>query len=206
MATGAGMLWWPVQQGFFRAVMIKTRRKAAVIVAILTAVLALAVIIAGGALRKIPEKALLKVLSERVDLEVKNVHYTEVGDSGMKWEIMADSARYQKKENLAVFDKVTVRLVMKDGRVFLMTGDRGRLNTASRDIEIEGDVRIVSENGDRFTTERIRYINNGKLIETDQPVVMENRGARISGVGMVFSLEGKKVSLLSQVRASSGGK
>lgn len=185
---------------------MKTGRKTALIVAILMAVLALAAIIAGGALRKTPEKALLKILSERVDLEVKNVRYTEVGDSGMKWEIMAESARYQKKENLAFFEKVTVRLVMKDGSVFLLTGDRGRFQTVSRDMEIEGDVRIVSENGDRFTTDRIRYINKGKLIETDRPVVMENRSARISGVGMVFSLEGKKVSLLSQVRASSGGK
>lgn len=192
--------------GFFRAVMIKTRRKTAFSVAILAAVLSLAAIFAVGTLRKTPGKALLKVLSEKVDLEVKNVRYTEVGDSGMKWEIMADSARYQKKENLAFFENVTVRLVMKDGSAFLLTGDRGRFQTVSRDMEIEGDVRIVSENGDRFTTDRIRYVNKGKLIETDRPVVMENRGARISGVGMVFSLEGKKVSLLSQVRASSGGK
>jgi hypothetical protein len=32
---------------------------------------------------------------------------------------------------------------------------------------------------------------------------MENRSIRISGVGMIFSLDGKKVTLLSQVRASS---
>ena len=185
---------------------MEKKRKTVLIVAILTALLSLAAIIVYGTLRKAPEKALLKVLSEKVDLAVKNVRYTEVGDSGMKWEVRAESARYQKKENLAVFEKVTVRLVMKDGGVFLMNGDRGRFNTASRDMELEGDVRIVSENGDRFTTDRIRYINKGKLIETDRPVVMENRGARISGVGMVFSLEGKRVSLLSQVRASSGGK
>jgi LPS export ABC transporter protein LptC len=73
-------------------------------------------------------------------------------------------------------------------------------------MEIEGNVGIVSENGDRFTTDRLRYRNAGKRIETDRPVVMENRSVRVSGVGMIFSLEGKKVTLLSQVRASSGGK
>ena len=101
-------------------------------------------------------------MSDRVDLQVKNVRYTEVGDSGMKWEITADTARYQKKENLALFEKVKVRLVMKDGRVFVMNGDRGRLNTQSRDMEIEGNVGIVSENGDRFSTDRLRYRNAGK--------------------------------------------
>jgi hypothetical protein len=109
--------------------MMKTKRKIVLIAAILTVILSVAAIFATGLLRS-PEKALLKIMSDRVDLQVKNVHYTEVGDSGMTWEIVADTARYRKKENLAFFDQVTVRLVMKDGRVFVMKGDRGRFNTA----------------------------------------------------------------------------
>jgi LPS export ABC transporter protein LptC len=188
-----------------RAEMMKKKRKTVLIVAILAVTLSVAVIIAIGLLKS-PEKALLKVMSDRVDLQVKNVHYTEVGDSGMTWEIKADTARYQKKENLALFDKVTVRLVMKDGRVFVMNGDRGRFNTQSRDMEIEGNVGIVSENGDRFATDRLLYRDAGKQIETDRPVIMENRSVRISGVGMILTLDEKKVTLLSQVRANSVGK
>jgi LPS export ABC transporter protein LptC len=145
-------------------------------------------------------------MSDRVDLQVKDVRYTEVGDSGMKWEITADTAWYRKKENLALFEKVKVRLVMKDGRVFVMNGDRGRLNTESRDMEIDGNVGIVSENGDRISTDRLLYRNAGKRIETDRPVVMENRSVRISGVGMILTLDEKKITLLSQVRANSNGK
>jgi len=152
-------------------------------------------------MRKDPGKALLKIMSDRVDLQVRDVHYTEVGDSGMKWEIRADTARYQKKENLALFEKLAVKLVMKDGKIFVMTGDHGRLNTESKDMEIEGNVGIVSENGDRFKTDRLRYRNSDKVIETDRPVAMENRSVRVSGVGMVVSLEGKTVAILSQVRA-----
>ena len=184
---------------------MKTKRKTALIVATLAVILSVTAILAIG-LRRVPEKALLKIMSDRVDLQVKNVRYTEVGDSGMKWEITADTARYRKKENLALFDQVTVRLVMKDGRVFVMNGDRGQLNTQSRDMEIEGNVGIVSENGDRFATDRLLYRNEGKRIETDRPVVMENGSVRISGVGMILTLDEKKVTLLSQVRANSAGK
>jgi len=184
---------------------MKKKRKTMLIVAILTVILSVTAILAIG-LRRVPEKALLKIMSDRVDLQVKNVHYTEVGDSGMKWEITADTARYRKKENLALFEKVKVRLVMKDDRVFVMNGDRGQLNTQSRDMEIEGNVGIVSENGDRFATDRLLYRNEGKRIETDRPVVMENGSIRISGVGMILTLDEKKVTLLSQVRAKSAGK
>ena len=184
---------------------MKAKRKTLFIAAILLVILSVAAILAIG-FRQAPEKAMLKVMSDSVDLQVKNVRFTDVGTSDMKWEITADTARYQKKENLALFEQVKVRLVMKDGRVFAMSGDRGRFNTQSRDMEIEGKVVIVSENGDRFTTERLLYLDAGKRIESDRLVVMENGSARISGVGMIFTLDEKKVTLLSQVRASSEGK
>ena len=180
------------------------RRRTLLIAALLVAILSVATILV-IAMRKESGKALLKIMADRVDLQVRDVHYTEVGDSGMKWEIRADAARYQKKENLAVFDNLTIKLVMNDGATFVMTGDHGRLNTESKDMEIEGNVGIVSENGDRFATDRLRYRNADKAVETDRPVVMENEAVRVSGVGMVVALEGKKVSILSQVRARMAG-
>ena len=184
---------------------MKKKRKTALIVVILAVIVSVSAIIAIG-LRRAPEKALLKIMSDRVDLQVRNVHYTEVGDSGMKWEITADTARYRKKENLALFEKVEVRLIMKDGRVFVMNGDRGMFNTRSRDVEIEGNVGVISDSGDHISTDRLQYRDAGKRIETDRPVIMENRSVRISGVGMILNLDEKKVTLLSQVRANSIGK
>jgi LPS export ABC transporter protein LptC len=182
---------------------MKTKRKTVLIAAILAVILSLAVIFVIG-LMVAPEKALLKIMADKVDLQIKNVRYTEVGDSGIKWEITADTARYLKRENLALFEKVSVRLVMKDGRTVVMNGDQGRLDTQSRDMEIDGNVGIVSGNGDHFATDRLRYRNAARQIETDQPVAMENGNVRISGVGMIFHLDEKKLTLLSQIRASHG--
>src|SRR5512141_2654173 len=113
------------------------RRTLFIVIFLAFAITAAAVVVIE--MRKDPGKALLKIMADRVDLQVRDVHYTEVGDSGMKWEIKADVARYQKKENLAVFDKLVVKLVMKDGKTVEMTGDHGLLNTESRDMEIEGN-------------------------------------------------------------------
>lgn len=184
--------------------MMKTRRKTVLILVVLVVVISAAVIITIN-IPKEPEKALLKVMSDQVDLQVRNIRLTEVGDSGMKWEIMADTARYQKKDNLALFEKLKIKLVTKDDRTFVMTGDRGRLNTESRDMEIEGNVEIVSDSRDHFKTDRLRYLNAAKRIETEGSVVMENESIRVSGVGMTISLEERKMALLSQVRASFTG-
>ena len=184
--------------------MMKRGRKKVLIVVVLAVVLSAAAIIMIN-IPKEPGKALVKIMSDQVDLQVRNVRLTEVGDSGMKWEIMADTARYQKKESLVFLEKLNIKLVTKEGRTFLMTGDRGRLNTESRDMEIEGNVNVSSDNGDRFKTDHLRYLNAGKLIETEGSVVMENKRIRVSGVGMTISLEEKKVALLSQVRATFTG-
>lgn len=183
--------------------MTKKGRKTLIIVVLAAVLSAVAVVIVSTPKEKGREP--LKIISDHVDLQVRNVHFTEVGDSDMTLEITAEMARYQKKEKLAFFEKPTVKLLLKDGRTFTMSGDRGRFNTDSRDMEIEGHVGIVSGNGDRFTTDRLRYVNAGKLIETEGSVVMENQSIRVSGVGMTLSLEDKKVALLSQVRASYGG-
>jgi len=183
--------------------MTKKGRKTLIIVVLAAVLFALVVIIV--LMPEEPGKEPLKITSDHVDLQVRNVRFTEVGDSDITLEIIAEVARYQKKEKLAFFEKPTVKLLLKDGRTFTMSGDRGRFNTDSRDMEIEGHVRIVSGSGDRFTTDRLRYVNASKLIETEGSVLMENKSIRVSGVGMTLSLEEKKVALLSQVRASYGG-
>lgn len=183
--------------------MTRKGKKALFIVVPATLLIALAVIILS--IPEKPKKEPLKIISDHVDLQIRNVRFTEVGDSETTLEVTAEVARYLKKDNLALFEKPTVTLLLKDGRRFTMSGDRGRLDTESRDVEIEGHVAVVSGDGDRFTTDRLRYVNAGRRIETEGAVVMENRNIRVSGVGMTLSLEEKKLALLSQVRATYGG-
>jgi LPS export ABC transporter protein LptC len=184
--------------------MIKAGRKTVLFVVVLAAVLSAAAIVMVSIPREAGKEP-LKIKSDHVDLQVRNVRFTEVGDSDMTLEITADMAKYQKKEKLVFFEKPIVKLLLKDGRTFTMTGDRGRFNADSKDMEIEGHVGIVSENGDRFATDRLRYSNASKLIETEGAVVMENKNIRVSGVGMTLSLEEKKVVLLSHVKARYRG-
>jgi LPS export ABC transporter protein LptC len=152
-----------------------------------------------------PKKALLQKMAEKVDLHARDVHYTQVGSAGMKWEITADSASYQKKGEIALFEKIHVRLVMKDGRTVVMSGDKGTMNTLTKDMTVEGNVDVTSGNGEQLKTERLFYRDKTQRIETDQPVVMNNGQMRIRGVGMVLDLKGEKLTLLSRVRSESSG-
>lgn len=148
------------------------------------------------------QSKLLNIVTDNVDLQVKNLSYTDVGDSGLKWEVKADSANYVKSGNIAVLEKIRVKLVMSDGKIFFMKGDKGKLYTDTKDMEISGNVEIISDKEDRLTTDFLKYSGSEQRIYTEGAVKMENARMQVKGVGMSLSLADKDVTLLSRVRAN----
>lgn len=155
---------------------------------------------------KASTETVLKVMADNVDLQVKNVVFTDVGKSGEKWEIRADTAKYARKENLAFFNTVRVKLVTSGGRTFLMTGERAKLQTDSRNIEISGNVEILSDRGECFRTEKLHYNNADGTVHTDGVVALWSDQMQIRGTGMVLNLKQSRLSLQSGVKGRIQGK
>jgi LPS export ABC transporter protein LptC len=181
---------------------MKFKRSNVIIMILVVAITGAAAVIFFVESGRSSKNQLLNILSDKVDLQVKNVLYTDVGASGVKWEIKADSAKYVKNENLVLFDRIRVKLVMSDGRTLVMTGDKGKSNTETKDMEVSGNVEIISEKGDRLTTDILKYSGSEQRIYTDSAVKLENSRMQVKGVGLSFSLEDKDVALLSKVKAS----
>lgn len=150
------------------------------------------------------EENALKVLSDRVDLQIKDFHYTEVGNPDLTWEIGADTARYIKKDDVTLFENVTVKIVFSNGGVYTLAGKNGSLHTDSKDMDIVGSVVVVSDGGDRFETDSLHYTYNGDnaTIHTKDAVRMVRPGTELRGIGMNLSLGSRELTLLSGVRAT----
>ena len=186
---------------FFRKLAGKPAGKFGLVAAV---ILVSAVIAAGwyrGAQTGEEKTPALKVIDDQADLYIKDVHYTEVGDSGNRLEINADSAAFLKKENQARFDRVRMRLILPDGKTYELSADRGRLKTDRKDIEIEGNVVILSNRGDRFTTERLFYSDGEKKVFTQDAVLLTNPRFQVRGRGMSLLLKSEHVTLSGPVRA-----
>ncbi|MDO9515906.1 MAG: LPS export ABC transporter periplasmic protein LptC [Syntrophales bacterium] len=153
------------------------------------------------------EGAALKVLSDRVDFQIKDFHYTEVGNPDLTWEINADTARYIKKDDVTLFENVTVKIIFSDGGVYTLAGKNGSLHTDTKDMDIDGNVVVVSDEGARFETDSLHYThgNDNGRIHTKDAVKMTRPGTDVRGVGMNLSLGNREVTLLSSVRATIEG-
>jgi LPS export ABC transporter protein LptC len=185
---------------------MKLNRKKRIILGFtLLVILAVIALLAINFYKPSPE-TVLKVMADNVDLQVRNVIYTDVGQSGEKWEIRADTARYVKKEKLAFFDTVRVKMVTSEGKIFLMTGERAKLQTDTKNIEISGNVEILSDRGDRFITDMLRYTNADSTVHTDGAVTMWGDQMQIRGTGMILSLKQGQLLLKSKVKGQIQGK
>jgi len=146
-------------------------------------------------------KDLLKALPEQIDLQIKGFVYTEVGEADSQWEMKADTATYYRKKNLALFDRVQIKINMSDGKSFEMTADKGEMFTDTKDVEIKGNVVITSDTGDKFHTDYLNYNEEERKFFTDAPVTMENKRMKIKGVGLTLFIKKGQLKLSSMVKA-----
>jgi LPS export ABC transporter protein LptC len=180
---------------------MKLSKKSIIISSIV--VVLIAILIAAVAIIKIKVNKpgnLLKALPD-VDLKIKGFNYTEVGETNVKWEVTAETATYNKRQNLAVFDRVQIKLTTSDGKVFIMKGDKGQMFTDTKNVEIKDNVVIISDAGDRFSTDHLSYNDAEKKFYTDAPVTMENKRMKISGVGLMLFMNTGELNLTSLVKA-----
>ena len=146
-------------------------------------------------------KNLLKAFQESVDLKINGFSYTEVGEANTKWEVKADTATYSKKQNMAVLEKVQIKLTTSDGKIFVMSADKGQMLTDKKNIEINGHVVITSDNDDRFSTDHLSYNDAEKKFYTDAPVTMENKRMKLTGTGLTLLINKGELSIPSMVKA-----
>ena len=146
-------------------------------------------------------KDLLKALPEQIDLQIKGFVYTEVGEGDSQWEMKADTATYYRKKNLALFDRVQIKINMSDGKSFILTADKGEMFTDTKDVKIIGNVVITSDTGDKFHTDYLNYNEEERKFFTDAPVTMENKFMKIKGVGLTLFIKKGQLKLSSMVKA-----
>lgn len=145
---------------------------------------------------------IIKILPDEADIRIQDFVFTEVGQDNIRWEVKSKSAQYQKKQNLALFDQVQIKLTTKEGKILVMTGDKGEMLTDKKDVEIRGHVVITSDTGEKFSTDYLRYTDARKKIYTDAPVFMESERMKIQGIGLTIFIDKGELTLASGVRAT----
>jgi LPS export ABC transporter protein LptC len=154
----------------------------------------------------IPESHKKEAALDAPDVKLENVIYTTVNEDNIKeWELNADSARYFEDRELLFLEEVEVTLY-SDDKIYHLTGNEGRFNTKTRDIEVKGQVKVVMPDSTELHTETLNYDHQKKLMTSKNKVLIRREKVTINGVGVVINLNENKLLILDKVRASQNAK
>jgi len=136
-------------------------------------------------------------------VELKNVAYSTTNNDNFKeWDLVAESAQYLQGEKRVILENLSVNVYRPNGKIYIIRGQHGDLNTESRDIKMHGDIWGVMPDNTTVQTETIDYDHTKRLITTqDRVFIRRNSKFALEGKGMIIDMAKEKMTILSNVKA-----
>src|SRR6185295_2927678 len=112
------------------------------------------------------------------DYRLKQVRLQETGRDGSRWQLDAEYSETFEEQNTTAMKKVTIKVDQPSSkststpRSWTVTGDEGDLNQETKDVELRGNVVLVSSDGLRLETERLRWDAEAQRAWTNEPVII----------------------------------
>ena len=139
----------------------------------------------------------------RADYRIKEVQLQEEMKDGVTWQLEADQAEAYEKAGKTLLRKVRIRIQEPD-RSWIVTGDEGEMTQESKDVELRGNVILISSDGLRLETARLRWDANAKRAWTDDPVTLHQKGAVVQGKGLDARVGERNTEIKGRIRATFG--
>ena len=136
-------------------------------------------------------------------VELKNVAYSTTNNDNFKeWDLNAESAQYLQAEKRVILENLTVNVYRPNGKIYIIRGQHGDLNTESRDIKMHGDIWGQMPDNTTIQTETIDYDHTKRLITTQDRVFIRRNGRfALEGKGMIIDMAKEKMTILNNVKA-----
>lgn len=142
-----------------------------------------------------------------VEQKMQGVHLLENGESEKAWELFANEAT-GTADSQWVLKNVKVQFFSENKSSFVVTGEVGEIDGATKDMMIRGNVTTSSSNGYSFKTDTLRYTAKQKKMTSVDKVLMEGppdsggKGFKLTGEKLLVDITTNKMSILDNVVAT----
>ncbi len=135
------------------------------------------------------------------DLRLQDVFLLEDKKGLKAWELKAKWAKMYREAGKTFFEDIHVVVFVEDREPVHITALRAEMDNESRDLTIEGNVEVVSEEGYSLRTERLRWFSDKREIVTEAPVMAAGKDIQISGRGLRAHIDNQLLWLDNRVTA-----
>jgi len=153
-------------------------------------------------------EAPLKISTDGADARLERIRFVEERHGRKTWELEAKSIQRYEDQNILILEDVKVTLYTKEGRSFIISGNKGKVYQDSKNTELVGDVILTSSDGYRLKTHSLSYHHSERKVTTSDPVEIEGEQIRLVGKGIWVDMEAKIFKVLNSVKTQwrKGGK
>ena len=157
--------------------------------------------------RKASEKEgeIHQISTRGADMQLEKIRFVEDKHGRKTWELEAKTIQQFQEQSIMILEDVKVTFYSKEGRTFTVSGNQGKYYQDSKDIELVGDVVLISSDGYRLKTNSVSYRDEEKKVSTSDPVEIEGEQVRLIGKGMLVDMEARTLKVLSQVKTQWRG-
>lgn len=149
-----------------------------------------------------------EILSKKEQaLVMDKFHLVESREGNRDWELFADEAVGSKGQGDWELSKVRVQFYSNAKVEFTVTGDKGTMDSATRDLKIVGHVVTTSSNGYVFETSEMEYKSNQRYLRSRSAVKVtgpkDPQGGylRVDGGMMESHVDAEEIQILGGVTA-----
>jgi LPS export ABC transporter protein LptC len=146
------------------------------------------------------EEKVFKISTEGADVRLEKIRFIEDKHGQKTWELEARAIQQYQEQSVMVLEDVKVTVHTKDGKSFVISGDRGKVFQETKDLELTGNVLVASDDGIRLKTNSVSYRHSEKRVSTSDPVEIEGDQIQVVGKGLLVDIEGKTFKILGGVR------
>ncbi|HKZ06756.1 MAG TPA: LPS export ABC transporter periplasmic protein LptC [Methylomirabilota bacterium] len=144
-------------------------------------------------------------VATKADYRIKEISLQEEMKDGVRWELQADQAETYEQAGKTVLRKVRIK-IQEPERSWSVTGDEGEMIQATKDVVLKGNVVLVSSEGMRLETTRLRWDAGNRRAWTDDPVTVYQKGTMVTGKGLDARVGDRHTEIKGRVQATFGGK
>lgn len=136
------------------------------------------------------------------DIGLKTIHFTESDAGRKKWELFAESGEYDKAAEKSTLSGI--RFIVENDRKgpVTVTAKQGEYFHPSRNLVLKGGVKARTEDGASFETPGLSYNSKTRIFSTRERVTFVDKGLRVEGIGMDFTIDGFAAKIHSGVSAT----
>lgn len=160
-------------------------------------------VVRNGSDESAPLQATGKQLPGNIDVALKKVHFSEIKDGLIEWELLAERVQYDKSGDVAYLTDIRMDFPKTPAHgTVTVTADNGEYSSSAKIVRLKGNIQVITKDGARFRTSSIVYSGGNDLLTTTEPVDFRQQRLHLTAIGMELGVKSQKARFFSMIDAS----